>query len=50
MFIRFTDSTDCSIEFESENVEEKKLVRAIYFALAGKTRTEKVEMIQKMIK
>lgn len=49
MNIRYSDFTDCSIEFESESVDEKELLRNIYLKLIRASLTERTEILGRML-
>ena len=50
MMIRFQDTVDCSIEFESTDLVEKKLLRDIYFKFIGLSKSEQFALLENLRK
>lgn len=49
MNIQFQDMTECSIEFESQNSEEKQLIRDIYLVILNQSPEERINLLKKIV-
>ena len=48
MYITYRDVVDCSIEFESQNELEKKVIMDLYLLLMSKSDTEVLSLLKKL--